>query len=347
MSPDAIVIHQEGKIVYVNPATLRMRGSSVRDDLIGMDVFDLVHPEFHGIVQQNIRNDLEGMPTPTTEVQIVRKDGSLSTYEGRGRKLLFEGKPAIQVVLRDITERKKAELQLKEYAENLKRSNEDLELFVHIATHDLQEPVRGIVNYTQLLLNQCREGKSPQTEKYLKIIENAGLQMNILVNDLREYSRVRTHAKSLEQVDTGTILMHALNNLQLVIKETRASITHDPLPVVLADATQITQVFQNLIDNAIKFRGEGVIPQIHISAVSLDGMWQFAVRDNGIGIPRDYLDKIFILFERLHGRDAYPGTGLGLALCKRIIERHGGRIWVESEVGKGSTFYFTLPGGKE
>ncbi len=347
MSPDIIMIHQNGKIVYANPAIAKLLTTGTPEDLIGMDVFKLVHPDFHEVVQQNIENDFEGMIIPMTEVGIIRRDGTLVTFEGRGRSILFKGNPAIQVVLRDVTERKAAELQVKEYTENLKQSNEDLELFASIATHDLQEPIRGIVTYSELLLSQCREGQSPQTEQYLRIIENAGLRMNTLVSDLREYSRVRSQAKPPEAVDMGTILSNALNNLQLVIKETRASITHDQLPVVLADETQMTQVFQNIINNAIKFRREGVAPEIQISVAPKDGMWQVAVRDNGIGIPQEYYSKIFILFERLHRRDAYPGTGLGLALCKRIIERHGGRIWVESEVGEGSTFYFTLPGVKK
>ncbi|MCU0630985.1 MAG: ATP-binding protein, partial [Methanoregulaceae archaeon] len=276
-------------------------------------------------------------------IRIVRGDGTHVIFEGRGRQISYNGNPAILVVIRDITERKNAEVQLKEYAENLKRSNEDLELFAHIATHDLQEPIRGIVTYAELLLNECKEGNNPQIEKYLKIIENSGLRMNTLVSDLREYSRVRSQARPPQPVDAGTILSDALSNLQLVIKETRASITHDTLPVILADAMQITQVFQNIINNAIKFRRAGVAPVIHISVAPRDGMWQFAIQDNGIGIPQEYFDKIFVLFERLHGREAYPGTGLGLALSKRVIERHGGRIWVESEQGKGSTFYFTLP----
>lgn len=343
MSPDIIVIHQNGKIVYANPAIAKLLTTATPEDLIGMDVFKLIHPDFHTVVQQNIENDLEGKLTPTTEVRIVRGDGTLVTFEGRGRRILYKGNPAIQVVLRDVTERKAAELQLREYAENLERSNEDLELFASIATHDLQEPIRGIVSYSELLLSQCREGQSPQTEQYLKIIESAGLRMNTLVSDLREYSRVRSQATPFVPVDMGTILSNALNNLQLAIHETRASITYDQLPVVLADGTQMTQVFQNILNNAMKFRREGVVPDIQISVAPSDGMWQVAIRDNGIGIPQEYYSKIFVLFERLHRRDAYPGTGLGLALCKRIIERHGGRIWVESEVGAGSTFFFTVP----
>ncbi len=344
MSPDIIIIHQDGKIVYANPALAHLLTTSALDDLIGMDVFDLLHPDSFSTVQKNIQDDLEGRATPMTEVRIARGDGTVVTFEGRGRRILYKGRPAILVVIRDVTERRAAEQKLREYAENLKRSNEDLELFAFIATHDLQEPIRGIVAYSELLLAECKKEQDPRIEQYLRIIENAGLRMNTLVSDLREYSRVRTQAKPLEPVDTGIILSNALKNLQLVIKENRASITHDDeLPVVLADGTQLTQVFQNLIENAIKFRKTGVTPEVQITAASRVGMWQFAVRDNGIGIPPEYTDKIFILFERLHARDAYPGTGLGLALCKRVIERHGGRIWVESEVGVGSTFYFTLP----
>ncbi|HZD44416.1 MAG TPA: ATP-binding protein, partial [Methanomicrobiales archaeon] len=245
--------------------------------------------------------------------------------------------------IRDISELKQAEIRLREYAENLKRSNADLELFAQIATHDLQEPIRGIVTFSQILLDQCKSGDSPLTEKYLRNIEDAGLRMHHLVGDLRRYSGVRAHEKPPGPADMETVLKSALDNLQLVIRETEASITHDTLPVVLADRTQAILVFQNLIDNAIKFRRRGVQPEIHISAAPGEGMWRFAIQDNGIGIQSEYFDKIFILFERLHRRDAYPGTGLGLALCKRIVERHGGRIWVESRPGEGSIFYFTLP----
>jgi PAS domain S-box-containing protein len=335
MSPDAILIHQQGRIVYANPATMKLYGSSNQEDVVGRNMFDLIHPDFHESIQRNIKNAVHGTTTPPTELQIIRNDGTLATFEGRGKRLLYRGQPSIQVVLRDISARKKAEQQLREYAD-------DLELFIHIATHDLQEPLRGIVTYAQLLLNQYREGKTSNIEKYLKVIENAGLKMNSLVNDLREYSRVRTHKNPLEPVDMGEVLSNALNNLHLMVMETQAFITNDPLPTVPADAPQMTQVFQNIIDNAIKFRAEGSRPKIHISASASHDLWRFAVKDNGIGIPSQYTDKIFVLFERLHGKDDYPGTGLGLALCKKIIERHGGRIWVESEVGNGSTFFFTL-----
>jgi PAS domain S-box-containing protein len=348
MSPDAIVIHDRGKILYANPATAQLFMVPHQGDLIGKDAFTTIHPDSQEISRAVAEKDSEGIVSPPTEIQVFRKDGTIVTVEGRGRRIEYQGKTAIEVILRDVTERKKAEQQLREYAENLKRSNEDLELFVHIATHDLQEPIRGVVAFSQILLSQCHDGICPSPEDYLHRIENAGLRMHTLVSDLRTYSNVGADKKPRERTDIEEVLSSALENLQLMIRDTKASITHDPLPSIWAERTRMIQLFQNLIDNALKFRKKGVVPQIHISVVPIfpEGMWRFSVEDNGIGIAPEYYGKIFVLFERLHGRDAIPGTGLGLALCKRIVEEHGGRIWVESEVGKGSTFFFTLPRGQ-
>ncbi len=322
MSPDAILIHQEGMLVYVNPAAVHQLGASHPDDLIGKALFDLIHPDCHAQ---------------------IRLDGQLVPFEGKGTRILYRGRPAIQVMIRNITARKVAERRLKEYGERLQQSHDDLELFAYIAAHDLQEPIRGIVTYSQLLLDQCKGGNFP-SEKYLRIIERAGLRMHALVENMRKYSGVRMDRDPLEFIDAEECLANALKNLQVVIQKTHASILRDPLPRVLANSTQLTQVFQNLVDNAIKFRNVGIPPTIRIFATPEGGMWRFGIRDNGIGIPPEYFDKIFTLFEHLHQRDTYPGTGLGLAVCKRIIGRHGGRIWVESEPGEGTTFYFTLPG---
>ncbi|MDD1707808.1 MAG: PAS domain S-box protein [Methanoregulaceae archaeon] len=344
MSPDIIVIHQGGKIVFVNPAIKKLlRTTTKPEDLIGMDIYDLIHPDFHSMVKQGTQNDLDGLPPATMEIQVVRGDNTLVTLEGRGTRILYNKKPAVQVVIRDITERKSAEMQLKEYTGSLKRSNEDLELFAYIATHDLQEPIRGIVAYSQLLLAECSAEHSSQTKKYLENIARDGLRLNSLMSDIREYLKVRSGAKPFAPTDMEEIFSNILKTLHRGVRETRASITHDPLPVVYADSAQITQVLLNLLSNAIKFHKKEVRPEIHVSACLHDGIWQFAVSDNGIGIPKEYHTKVFVLFERLHQRDTYPGTGLGLALCRRIIERHGGRMWVESETGNGSTFYFTLP----
>jgi PAS domain S-box-containing protein len=344
MSPDAIVIHEGGTILYANPATAQLFQVSHPVDLIGMDSFAVIHPDSQEISRTVAEKDRVGISSPPTEIQVIRKDGTLVTVEGRGRRIHYQGKTAIEVILRDVTERKKSEQELREYTENLRRSNEDLELFVHIATHDLQEPIRGVVAFSQILLNQCQNGTCTSPEDYLRRIESAGLRMHTLVNDLRTYSNVGAVKKPREWTNMEDVLSSALANLQLVIRDTKASVTHDPLPTIWAERTRMIQLFQNIVDNALKFRRNDVVPEIHISVIPipLEGMWRFAIQDNGIGIAPEYFDKIFVLFERLHGRDTIPGTGLGLALCKRIVEEHGGRIWVESEKGKGSTFYFTL-----
>ncbi len=343
MSPDAIVIHDGGIILYANPATAHLFHASHPENIIGRDAFTIIHPDSQAISRTVAEKDKEGISTLPTEIQVIRKDGTIMTVEGRGRRIQYQGKPAIEVILRDVTERKKSEQQLREYAANLKRSNEDLELFAYIATHDLQEPIRGIVAYSQLLLAECRSDHSSQTKKYLENIARDGLRLNTLVADLREYLRVRSGGRPFAPTDMERILQETLHTLHRQVTETQATITHDPLPIVQADSSQMTQVLQNLLANAMKFQQKGIAPTVHVSASSLDGMWQFSVRDNGVGIPEGYFEKIFILFERLYPRDTYPGTGLGLALCKRIVERHGGRMWVESDEGRGSTFYFTLP----
>jgi light-regulated signal transduction histidine kinase (bacteriophytochrome) len=199
------------------------------------------------------------------------------------------------------------------------------------------------VAYSQLLLAECKAEHSSQTKKYLENIARDGLRLNSLVSDLREYLKVQSGAKPFAPTDMEEIFSNALKTLYREVKDTQASITHVPLPVVYADTAQITQVLLNLLSNAMKFHRKEITPKIHVSACQHDSIWQFAVSDNGIGIPKEYHTKVFVLFERLHQRDTYPGTGLGLALCRRIIERHGGRMWVESEPGDGSTFYFTLP----
>jgi PAS domain S-box-containing protein len=349
MSPDAILIHDEGRILYANPATAQLFSVSNSNDLIGKDPFTVIHPDSHAIGRAIAQETMGGITTPPTEILVIRRDGMLLTVEGRGRRIQYQGKTAVELILRDVTERKKADQQLKEYAENLKRANEDLELFVHIATHDLQESIRGVVTFSQILLTQCRDGICLSPEDYLRRIERAGLRMHTLVNDLRTYSGVGMARKPWEIVDMEDVFSIAVDNFQLIIRDTRALITHDPLPTVRAERTRMIHLLQNLIDNALKFRREGVVPKIHVSAEAFpqEGRWKFALQDNGIGIAPEYFGKIFLLFERLHGRETYPGTGLGLALCKRIVEEHGGRIWVESEIDKGSTFYFTLPAAEE
>ncbi len=252
-----------------------------------------------------------------------------------------------------IEEREKAQARLRALNEELEqrvasrtaqleRSNRDLEQFAYVASHDLQEPLRMVSNYVALLRDRYRDQLDAKAREFLGFALDGATRMQELILALLAYSRVDTQGQPFEPTDCNPILERVLLNLKVAIDESHASVTHAPLPTVLADEVQLGQVFQNLIANAVKFRGEAP-PEVRIAATPEDGFWHFAIRDNGIGIAEENFRRIFVLFQRLHSRNRYPGTGIGLALCKRIIERHGGRIWVESKPGQGATFHFTVP----
>ena len=241
---------------------------------------------------------------------------------------------------------KGVEAQLRKAVEELKRSNTDLEQFAYVASHELKEPLNMVVSYLQLLEKRYHEKLDRSAEEFIRFAVEGGTRMQSLVNDLLEYSRVGIRGKPFKRVDSNEALKRALSYLSLHVKESRAMISQDVLPVVLGEETQLVQVFQNLIGNAIKFRGDR-IPRIHVGAEGKDNSILFFVRDNGIGIDAAYADRIFLIFQRLHSRTSYPGTGIGLAISKRIVERHGGQIWFESRPGDGTTFYFSIPARRE
>lgn len=236
----------------------------------------------------------------------------------------------------------RAQQSLEESIGELARSNADLQQFAYVASHDLQEPLRMIASYTQLLAKRYKGKLDADADDFIGYAVEGATRMQRLINDLLAYSRVTTQGKVFERVDCGQILEDVLSNLRLAVEESQAVVTHDALPVVTADGGQLGQLFQNLIGNAVKFHGAEP-PKVHVSAELRSNEWRFSVRDNGIGLDLRYAERIFVIFQRLHNREEYPGTGIGLALCKKIVERHGGRIWVESESGRGATFYFTLP----
>jgi PAS domain S-box-containing protein len=246
----------------------------------------------------------------------------------------------------DITERKQAEQQLKALSENLARSNQELEQFAYVASHDLQEPLRMVASFTQLLAQRYKDKLDQDAKDFIGYAVDGANRMQRLIQDLLEYSRVTTRGQPPAALDAHDALGEAVRNLQAAIQEAGALVTNDELPWVLGDHTQIVQVLQNLVGNGIKFHKPGEPPRVHLSAerdLERPDFWTFRVTDNGIGIELRHFERLFVIFQRLHGKQEYPGTGIGLAMCKRIVERHGGKIWIESEVGKGTTIVFTLP----
>ena len=261
--------------------------------------------------------------------------GELRYVEVYSTPLDAHGKRLLYSIVHDITDRHRAE-------DELIRSNEDLQQFAYVASHDLQEPLRNVASCLQMLEKEYKNKLDANGEQYINYAVEGAVRMKTLILDLLAYSRVVTKGKAPERTDCEQILERVLKNLSLSITETGAVITHDALPTVLADDTQLLQVFQNLIQNAVKFRREAP-PQVHLSAVRNKNEWLFSIKDNGIGIESRHLDRIFVIFQRLHKRSEYDGTGMGLAISKKIVERHGGQIWAESQPGTGTTFYFTIP----
>jgi signal transduction histidine kinase len=238
------------------------------------------------------------------------------------------------------------EQRVAERTAELRRSNEELQQFAYVASHDLQEPLRMITSYVQLLAKRYQGKLDAEADEFISYVTEGAQRMKTLIDDLLAYSRVGTHGQGFAAVDCEEVLQRILTDLRMAIEESGAEVTHDPLPTVWGDATQLGQVLQNLLSNALKFRDQAP-PQVHITARLDGGQWVFSVSDNGIGIDPQYAERIFVIFQRLHTKKAYPGTGIGLAICKKIVERHGGRIWVESQPGRGATFFFTLPAKRQ
>jgi PAS domain S-box-containing protein len=346
-APDAmVVVNQSGEIVLLNVQAEKQFGYS-RDELAGQKVKNIIPEGFaERLIADGTRSASDAMAQQIgTGIELVgrRKDGSKFPLEIMLSPLASSDGILVTAAIRDITERNKSEEHLVKTVRELKRSNDELQQFAYVSSHDLQEPLRMVASYTQLLAKRYKGRLDSDADEFITFAVDGCNRMQGLIQDLLAYSRAGANGKALCEVFGEDALQGALTNLRITIEQSGAVVTHDSLPALRTDETQLTQVFQNLVGNAIKYRSVEV-PRVHVSATKTgDNEWIFSVRDNGLGIAPQYFERIFILFQRLHGRNEFEGTGIGLAICKKVLERLGGRIWVESQPGKGSTFYFALP----
>jgi PAS domain S-box-containing protein len=333
----------ESRFTLANSACAKIFGRSVTE-VVGTSMRELLPNDSYEAVFKSDQEVVHAGTTCTIE-EVAEIDGInrlFLTTKGpyRDADLKIIGTIGIS---REITERKKAEDHLVKTVTELKRSNEELQQFAYVASHDLQEPLRMVASYTQLLASRYTGRLDAEADEFIAYAVDGSNRMQGLIQDLLAYSRAGANGKALREISSEDALKAALLNLRTAIQESGAVVTHDELPAITTDDTQLAQVFQNIVGNAIKYHGPQA-PRVHVSAAKNGGKeWTFSVRDNGLGIDPQYFERIFIIFQRLHGRKEFKGTGIGLAICKKIVERLGGRIWVESQPEKGSTFYFALP----
>jgi len=334
-----------GRFMKVNRRLCEILGYG-EQELIGRPVKEISHPEDRNLTDsQRMRVRSGEKQSVRFEKRYLRKSGAIVWVDlSVALACDASGAPQYEIALfDDITERKKAEAALREAHEELKRSNAELEQFAYVASHDLQEPLRMVSSYTQLLMRRYGDKLDGDAREFTAFIVDGATRMKQLIEDLLAYSRVGTRDKNFKPVDAGSSLGRALTNLRAAIQDSGATVTHDPLPTIPCDEVQVAQLFQNLIGNALKFRKPDAAPAVHVGAADQGAEWEFMVRDNGIGIEPQYFQRIFMVFQRLHDKGEYPGTGIGLAIVKKVVERHGGRIWVQSQPGAGTTFHFTMP----
>jgi PAS domain S-box-containing protein len=333
----------KGRITFGNKRYSETMGRPMAE-LIGKTDADLFPPD---LAKKYMNDDRRVIETGKIfeDVEAHRRSGWEQYYMQVVKAPVFDAHGKIigtQVIFWDVTARKRAEQALEQTAAELARSNRELEQFAYVASHDLQEPLRMITAYTQLLQRRYKTKLDQEANEFISYAVDGALRMQKLIQDLLAYSRVGSQTRPFEVIETGKALEAAMANLHVAMSDSGAKITQDAMPKVCGDLGQLIQLFQNLLGNAIKFQGSES-PRIHIGVENKQGDWVFSVRDNGIGIDPQYFRRIFVIFQRLHTHHDYPGTGIGLAVCKKIVERHQGRIWVESQPGHGTIFYFTLP----
>ncbi|MDH3600512.1 MAG: ATP-binding protein [Candidatus Tectomicrobia bacterium] len=342
LSPEAIFVHDGERILYSNAGGADLLGAVQPEVLFGRPILELIHPNDQSIVKARIDKIYQSREIGRTELQLLRLDGRSIDVEAVTTPITYDGEPAVLALVHDITDHKRIEADLAQRVRELSRTNAELEQFAYVASHDLQEPLRKVLSFSELLARSLAGRLDAEAEAYMRYITDGATRMQGLVRDLLTYVRVGKDVGTLRPTDMAQVLNTTLTELDTPIRQKRAVITHDPLPYVLSQPTLMKQLLNQLLANALTFHGSES-PCVHIAVEPREQAWQFAVRDNGIGVEPEYAERIFLIFQRLHARDTYPGTGIGLAICQKIVERHCGQIWVESESGEGATFYFTLP----
>jgi len=337
-----VAITENEKIIYVNEALCNIYGYK-EDEILSMPTFmNMVVENDRDRLKQDLGKRIAGEKiSDKGETSVVRKDGKIINIEYSLKIIELEEKIQIVSIIRDITEQKKAEISLKEKSEELTRSNVELEQFAYVASHDLREPLRTVNSYIQLLQNRYQGKLGTDGNDFIDFAVAGVSRMDRLIKDLLSYSRVGRKNQIYEKVDLSVVMGIVLDQLKDVIEKNNAKITYDKLPTIEGIKLNMIQLFQNLISNAVKFKREEPV-EVKISVKEKSKEWIFSVSDNGLGIDKQYIDKIFVIFQRLHPIGTYEGTGIGLAICKRIVDQHKGTMWVESELGKGSVFYFTI-----
>jgi PAS domain S-box-containing protein len=338
-------LNREERLLEVNDRQCDILGYS-RDELLQLSLADFTHAEDLPHEREELaRLMAREIPCFSIEKRCLRKDGEVIWVRVTSSLPAGADRPAPwwMSVVEEITQRKRADEALRQTTAELARSNQDLEQFAYVASHDLQEPLRMVAGYLQLLSDRYRGRLDEKADKFIAYAVDGAERMSVLIRDLLAYSRVDSRSEQLLKTSAEEALCFALKNLASSIEESGAAIHYGPLPMVRADKAQLRQLFQNLVGNAVKFRSPDRPAEIQVSSQQDARHWLFTVRDNGIGFDEKYQDKIFLIFQRLQSRGKYPGTGIGLAICKRIVERHGGAIWATSQPGRGSAFHFTIP----
>jgi PAS domain S-box-containing protein len=340
-SPTGIYIVQSGYFRLVGHQFARIAAYN-EDELIGVPSLNLVFTEDRDMVRENAVQMLKGKRSLAYEFRLVTKRAEIKWVMETVAPIFYQGGRAALGNIIDITERKLAEEKLEQLTTEMQRSNTELEQFAYVISHDLQEPLRMVSSYTQLLAKRYQSQLDADADEFISYTVDGAKRMQALLNDLLDYSRVGTRGKPFALTSFEDVVKQATANLKVAIEESGALVSYDTLPSIMADEGQLVQLLQNLIANAIKFRKQEP-PHVHISAKRRYDAVVFSARDNGIGIDSQYARGIFEIFRRLHTKEEYPGTGMGLAICRKIVERHGGNIWVQSQPEEGSIFYFTIP----